>query len=260
MDKIIRILKKFHRRYRIIPFVWLWNFIHWLPRSIKYNIDYFMKAKKLADNRFLYGWSQRWPCLYDATDSTSFDPHYVYHTSWAARIIVRLKPEYHTDISSSLFFAGIASAATPIRFYDYRPAGLKLRGLDCGKADVANLPFDDNSISSLSCMHVMEHIGLGRYGDPFDPSGDLKGIAELKRVLAHGGHLLFVVPIGGVAKLYYNAHRVYTLEQIKEYFEGLELKEFALVTDSGDFIERADEDDAQKQTYGCGCFLFKKRI
>jgi hypothetical protein len=36
-------------------------------------------------------------------------------------------------------------------------------------------------------MHVVEHIGLGRYGEPMDEQGDLKAIEELKRVLAPGG-------------------------------------------------------------------------
>jgi hypothetical protein len=36
-------------------------------------------------------------------------------------------------------------------------------------------------------MHVVEHIGLGRYGDPIDPDGDLKAISELKRVVQKRG-------------------------------------------------------------------------
>ena len=261
MDKkeIIRTLKKIHHKCSIImPLILLGKIILWLPAYIRYNFNYFTVAKKLANNRFLIKWYQRWPCLFDATGFTDFDHQYVYHTSWAARVIAELKPEYHTDISSSLYFAGIASATTPIRFYDYRPADLKLPGLYCGKADITNLPFEDNSLPSLSCMHVMEHIGLGRYGDPFDHLGDLKGIAELKRVLVYGGHLVFVVPIGGVARLYFNAHRIYTFAQIKEYFAGFELKEFSFITDSGDFVEHACEDDVKDQVYGCGCFLFQK--
>ena len=52
-------------------------------------------------------------------------------------------------------------------------------------------------------MHVIEHIGLGRYGDEMDPDGDLKAIDELKRVLSRKGDLLFVVPVGK-PKIMYN--------------------------------------------------------
>jgi len=45
-------------------------------------------------------------------------------------------------------------------------------------------------------MNVVEHVGLGRYGEPLDPEGDIKAMRELRRVLAPGGSLLFVVPVG----------------------------------------------------------------
>ncbi len=50
-------------------------------------------------------------------------------------------------------------------------------------ANILDLPFKGNSVESLSCMHVVEHIGLGRYGDPMDPEGDIEAIKELKRVV-----------------------------------------------------------------------------
>jgi hypothetical protein len=67
-----------------------------------------------------------------------------------------------------------------------------------------------------------------------------------------------VVPVGGVPKLQFNAHRIYTYDQIKNYFGTLELKEFSLVTDKGCFIENTSEEDSNQQEYGCGCFWFKK--
>jgi hypothetical protein len=57
-------------------------------------------------------------------------------------------------------------------------------------------------------MHVIEHIGLGRYGEALDPDGDLKAIRELVRVLAAGGNLLVVVPVGR-PRIQFNAHRIY---------------------------------------------------
>ncbi|HWW74963.1 MAG TPA: DUF268 domain-containing protein, partial [Pyrinomonadaceae bacterium] len=111
-----------------------------------------------------------------------------------------------------------------------------------------------------SCMHVVEHVGLGRYGDPLDPEGDLKAIAELRRVLAPGGTLLFVVPIGR-PKIMFNAHRIYSYRQVVDSFGGLALKEFALIPDdpaAGGLIRAATEEQADSQSYGCGCFWFVK--
>jgi SAM-dependent methyltransferase len=224
--------------------------------------DYF-KFKAFHTNtsqRFDLCWKDRYPCLGDKTASTGFDRHYIYHPAWAARVIAQIRPESHVDISSSLHFCSIVSAFVPVRFYDYRPADLALSGLTSASADLLALPFPDRSITSLSCMHVVEHVGLGRYGDSLDPDGDLKAIAELKRVLAPSGNLLLVVPVGK-SKIMFNAHRIYSYEQVIEYFAGLKLEEFALIPDkaeNGGLIRNALRETADAQTYGCGCFWFKR--
>ena len=217
----------------------------------------FTTFKKGNDGRFDVDWKNRFPCLNDKTTNTSFDAHYIYHPAWAARILRDTKPERHIDFSSTLHFSTIVSAFIPIEFFDFRPATLDLSGLLTRKADVTNLSFSDNSIKSLSCMHTVEHIGLGRYGDPIDPAGDLKAMNELQRVLANGGDLLFVVPVGH-SMIVFNAHRIYSYDQIINYFKDLKLNQFSLVIDSGEFIMNADPQLANQQNYGCGCFWFKK--
>ena len=205
-------------------------------------------------------WRDRYPCLNDKTPSTVFDRHYVYHVAWAARVLARNNPELHIDISSSLYFSTTVSAFIPVKFYDYRPAKLELPNFSSEHANVTGLPFGDQSIQSLSCMHVVEHIGLGRYGDALDPDGDLKAIHELKRVLQKNGSLLFVVPVGK-PRIQFNAHRIYSYEQISTYFRDLVLEEFALIPDrhgDGGLIVGATQAMADAQTYGCGCFWFRK--
>jgi SAM-dependent methyltransferase len=235
VKKIIRLL--------LIPFVF---------------IDYLKFRKIDSQPRFSYKLKDFYPCLKDKTIKTSFDAHYIYHTAWAARKVKEINPVVHTDISSSLYFSGIVSAFVPVDFYDYRPAELNLSNLKSEHADLTKLQFQNNSIKSLSCMHTVEHVGLGRYGDPIDPNGDLKAISELKRVLANGGSLLFVVPVGK-PKIEFNAHRIYSYEQIEEYFKDLKIKEFTLITDNKDFIENAKPELVSEQKYGCGCFWFIKK-
>ena len=79
---------------------------------------------------------------------------------------------------------------------DIRPAELSLPGLTPREGSVLCLPYADNSLESLSCLHVVEHIGLGRYGDPIDPLGTMKALKELSRVVAKGGDLYFSLPGG----------------------------------------------------------------
>jgi hypothetical protein len=201
------------------------------------------------------------PQLADRTGATPFDRHYTYHPAWAARILMRTKPAEHVDISSILAFATMISAFIPTRFYDFRPAPLDLPGLSCGSADLTALPFADRSVASLSCMHVIEHIGLGRYGDPLDADGDLKAVRELVRVLAPGGNLLVVTPVGR-ARVQFNAHRIYDHEEFARAFAPLELVEFALIEECGErgLIVSPDSALVRAQDYGCGCFWLRRPV
>jgi SAM-dependent methyltransferase len=230
---------------------------------IKFTRDFqqFRALSSFVDKRFRLQWVDRCPCLNDRTSTTGSDKHYIYHPAWAARILAKTKPVLHTDISSTLYFCAIASAFVPIRFYDYRPANLQLSNLSVSSADLTCLPFDEASLDSISCMHVVEHIGLGRYGDPLDPIGDLKAIFELKRVLATNGNLLFVVPVGGNPRVMFNAHRIYSYGQIISYFQDLKLIEFSLIPDDpnkGELVSNCSQSMADACAYGCGCFWFRK--
>ena len=166
----------------------------------------------------------------------------------------------HVDISSHLQFCATVSAFVPLEFYEYHPPEVEIEGLTVNRADLLALPFEDISVMSLSCMHVVEHMGLGRYGDALDPDGDVKAMNELKRVLAEQGQLLLVVPVGQ-PRLQFNAHRIYSYDQILDGFSGLQLTEFALIPDDwrqGGLIRDASREMANDQRYGCGCFLFTR--
>jgi len=223
----------------------------------------FLTFKKLSGQsgrRFSTRWKDRYLCLKDKKAQHDVEPHYTYHPAWAARVVAEIKPEIHIDISSHLSFCTIVSAFIPVKFYEYRKTNLTLDNLTSESADLLHLPFENESIQSISCMHVVEHIGLGRYGDTLDPDGDLKAIAELKRVLAIGGSLLLVVPIGKPA-IFFNAHRIYSYEQVMSYFEELDLEEFSLITEDnekGGLFRHATKEMADQEIYGCGCFWFKK--
>lgn len=226
-------------------------------RLLKFE-EQFKRFHALDTQKKLPNRKEDWfPCLDDDTENTGFDFHYVYHPAWAARIVKKINPEKHIDISSTLHFCSILSAFIPTEFYDYRPATLTLSNLYTGKADLTQLAFETDSIDCLSCMHTVEHIGLGRYGDPIDPEGDVKAINELKRVTKPGGSLLFVTPVGK-PRIMFNAHRIYNPAMIIQLFEGFTLQEFALITDGGNFIDQASLTEGQDQNYGCGCFWLIK--
>jgi SAM-dependent methyltransferase len=230
-------------------------------KKFKGEFNVFKQSADKTKSRFALSEDNFHPCLDDNTTNTGFDRHYLYHVAWAVRKVKEIDPAFHIDFSSSLYFCTTLSAFIPVHFYDFRPAMLGLDGLKSEAGDLTKISFADNSVDSLSCMHTIEHVGLGRYGDPIDYDGDLKAIAELKRVVKPGGSLLFVTPVGQPV-IAYNAHRIYSFEQVKEYFSGFELKEFSLVPDDakdGGLIQNADPAMVPLQKYGCGCFWFIKK-
>ncbi|MCX2495838.1 DUF268 domain-containing protein [Pedobacter sp. PF22-3] len=233
------------------------------PQIAKFKTEFkqLLIEEKRSAKRFSLDEENIYPCLSDSTAQTGFDRHYIYHPAWATRIIINNKPVKHIDISSTLHFCSTLSAILPVEFYDYRPAKLKLSNLKSLHGDLMNLPFESNSINSLSCMHTVEHVGLGRYGDPLDYDGDIKAIKELMRVLAVGGSLLFVVPLGSKDVICFNAHRIYSKNQVLSLFSELTLKEFTLIPEDeadGGLVVNPSDELLNRQFYGCGCFWFSK--
>jgi hypothetical protein len=208
---------------------------------------------------FVPEWRERLFMLDNRTGQTPFDRHYVYHTGWALRQLIAQRPSEHVDVSSSVYFVALGSAAVPMRHFDFRPLPLELSNLECRRGDVTALPLETDSVRSLSCMHVIEHIGLGRYGDAIDALGDVKAAAELTRVLAPGGRLYMVMPVGR-RRVCFNGHRVYDHASVRELFPGLEMVENALVPDDDHvgMIVNASAALIDAQEYGCGCFAFVK--
>lgn len=209
---------------------------------------------------FKTDWSDRWARLDDDTGHLPFDAHYVYHTAWAARILAESKPAKHIDISSYTYFATVASAFVPFEFYDYRPANIHLSNLHCGAADLCQLQFADQSVESISCMHTIEHVGLGRYGDPLDPDGDKVALAELQRVVAVGGSLIVVVPVGA-PRIQFNAHRIYDPAMIEAALPELSLERLSVLPDetSQGLVDAPSREFVLQQNYGCGCFWFRRK-
>jgi SAM-dependent methyltransferase len=202
-------------------------------------------------------WRDLHPCLHEKTATTSFDTHYFYQDVWAFRKIVRSGAPEHVDVGSKVDYIGFLTAVTKVTFIDIRPLETQLDNLANLPGSILSMPYPDGSVPSLSCLHVAEHVGLGRYGDPLDPLGTAKACAELRRVLAPGGNLYFGLPVG-TPRVCFNAHRIHSTGQILRCFEGLTLREFSFVDDGGGFTVNADRTAADSAKYGCGLFHFTK--
>lgn len=226
-----------------------------LPKWYKDDLQAFVE-----DYRKIFGRDadlEPFPCLGDKTPTTDFDPHYTYQGPWVMRELLQRRPSKHVDVGSWTAYLGFFSSLQPTEFVDIRPAGLFQPGLTPREGSALSLPYAHESVESLSCLHVVEHIGLGRYGDPIDPMGPIKALRELARVVAKGGDLYLSLPVG-LEKIYFNAHRVIQPQVVIEILKGMRLVSLSGILDDGQFLENACLTTLSRQKYGCGLFHFTK--
>jgi SAM-dependent methyltransferase len=246
--------------YRLIsPLIeprFLWRGIMGYPRYLLDMFRYRRLVKAAGSNASF----ELYPCLHDWTSQTGFDPHYTYLSYWATKQLEGLEgSQVHVDVGSQISWVVGIAAKRPVVFIDIRPFDSHLPDLEVRKGSILDLPFADQSVESLSCLHVAEHIGLGRYGDPLEVHGTKLAAEELSRALAPGGRLLFALPVG-IERICFNAHRVHSPTTIINYFAqaGLELAGFAAVDDKRAFHMSAKPEEYSAAEYACGMFVFRR--
>ncbi|MEI6444872.1 MAG: putative sugar O-methyltransferase [Nostocales cyanobacterium ELA583] len=185
-------------------------------------MDYFTQFEN-ADEAKNFNNVTFYPCLADDLPSTPIDPYYFYQDTWASKKIFERKPESVLDIGSTVFYAGIISQFAPTTFVNIRPVNLNLPGLTVVDGSILDLPFTDASQNFITSLCVLEHIGLGRYGDPIMPDGTKSACAEIDRVLKPQGEIVVSVPLGKTCCIAFNAHRIFSRGEFLSYFAGYEV-------------------------------------
>ncbi len=233
-------------------------FLRGIPIYIYQSIQFYLSSK---NSNFALPISVPFPCLTDRYDSAGhIDKHYFHQDLWAARKVYENKPEKHIDVGSRIdgFIAHLLTFRD-VEVLDVREMTSPIRGMTFRQADLMQSESVPESIcDSVSCLHALEHFGLGRYGDPIDPEGHIKGLKSLTKILKPGGRLLLSVPIGK-ERVDFNAHRVFLVETIFSLTKAdYELISFSYIDDLGKFQENANYTKAPDMIYGCGMFELKK--
>jgi len=206
------------------------------------------------------------PCLHDwYEEGGTTKNEYFWQDLLVARKIFAAQPEKHVDIGSRVdgFVAHVASFRE-IEVFDIRPITTRIPGVSFKQADLMNpVAAITDYCDSLSCLHALEHFGLGRYGDPIDPKGYESGIRNMSRILRQGGVFYLSIPVG-IERVEFNAQRVFNPKTIVDVAAAnqLLLREFALFTSENGLVEMVTTFEAlldvNKRRYGLGIFTFIK--
>lgn len=200
------------------------------------------KEFREAPNSIAMPWGDELPMLTEWNETAGSLGAYFFQDQLVARWVHANSPRRHVDVGSRLDgFIGSMSVFREVEVIDIRPAPAKIPGVRFQQLDLmAELPDAwVQSTDSLSCLHTIEHFGLGRYGDVIDPTGHLKGLDQLKKMVSPGGLFYLSTPIGR-QRIEFNAHRIFAPETLLSWFDGAwAIEKCALLDDDNQLHEDA---------------------
>ena len=245
-----------------IDIVKLYRSIKNVPRFV--NDYYHFKKKYGLNTDFKFNF---YPVLSDYNLSNGFlNGHYFRQDLHVSQKVFERNPKVHLDVGSRIdgFVAQVASFRK-IHVADVRPTAdinhnIKSEVMDFSEELSCSL---HAKFDSVSCLHALEHFGLGRYGDKIEPSGYKQGIRNFKAVMIPGGILYLSVPIGK-AKIAFNAHRVFDpfslMTELKN--TGFTILSLTVIDDKGEMHINYDLANnplnIHTLEYGCGIFECQK--
>lgn len=202
-----------------------------------------------------FAWARELPMLAEWNVESGAAGAYFMQDLTAARWLLEAQPTRHIDVGSRIDgFIGNVATFREVEVIDLRPQPACIPGVVFHQLDLTKeLPPEwVECTDSLSCLHSIEHFGLGRYGDEVDPTGYLKGLVQLKNMVKPGGRLYLSTPLGP-QRIEFNAHRIFSATTLTGWFrEGWEIERFAVIDDSHKL--RADLDPhgpELENNYGC---------
>lgn len=196
-----------------------------------------------------------YPCYADKDDGAgSFDCGYFYQDLLVAQRVYDNKPKKHVDVASSLYgFVSHVASFRNIEVFDIRPLDSRFKQIHFQQFDLMQINSDwIDYTDSISCLHALEHFGLGRYGDPICFEGHLIGFDNMTKILKQGGKFYLSVPLGE-QRIEFHAHRVFSLKYLCDMVTPCyTIDHFSYVDDDGAFHEHV-EITADNLLDDCGC-------
>jgi hypothetical protein len=96
---------------------------------------------------------------------------------------------------------------------------LKHPALEFIQQDINTVTQPGGRFDVIINISTIEHVGLGRYGDPFDPDADIRAMLRLRNWLRLFGRHILTLPVG-VDAVIGHYHRVYGDMRLWQLLDG----------------------------------------
>lgn len=234
-----------------------------LPDWLRYRKDR-QSFLELAGSNTL-PWGGELAMLGEWRDASGGLGAYFFQDRIVASWIFEATPQRHVDVGSRIDgFIGHLSVFRKVDVLDIRPKPISIPNVEFHQVDLTKSLANTwvESTDSLSCLHTIEHFGLGRYGDQIDPHGHIKGLYQITRILKPGGRLYLSTPIGR-ERVNFNAHRVFSPSTILSWFRDSWKIERSAVIDDDLKVWESDGGDALRDAQcdtGVGIICVRKLV
>ena len=233
------------------------NYIRYYPKYLSQKFKFKKLGGNITHNYMILG-------DYKASAGNA-SGHYFHQDLLVASFIKKNNPIKHIDIGSRIdgFVAHVASFRE-IDVMDIRNLEIsEHKNINFIQKDMMDKnSLEENITDSISCLHAIEHFGLGRYGDKIDINGHINGFNNIIKMLKSGGKLYISFPIGKRNEIHFNAHRVFHHNDIFNWNESLDniiLERFDFVDDRGKLnLNKNLNTDCKEIKFGCGIYTFQK--
>lgn len=193
--------------------------------------------------------------MYEGAGSSSGD--YFHQDLIVAQYVFKNSPSNHLDVGSRIDgFVSHVATFREINVLDIRPLFSSHKNIIFLRHNLIDSYHSDILFDSISCLHAIEHFGLGRYGDPIDPIGHIKAFKNMLKLLVPNGRLYISFPIALESETIFNQQRYIKYDEIFKWdmSKKVTLENFDFIDPDGKIHLSTSFETLVEYKYGCGVY------
>jgi SAM-dependent methyltransferase len=208
------------------------KFYYWMIANIgidpKAFVGFFISIPKFISDYIRFKKMHKvnielWPYLNDRKSSAgSFMHEYFIQDVFAAQLVHRLDPRKIVDVGSRIdgYIAHLITYRE-VELIDIRPMNSEIRNLKFLQMNFSDYESVQESYTDfVSCLHSIEHFGLGRYGDPIVEDAVPSALKSFSRITKPNGYFLLSTTFGK-ERVKFNAQWIFDFDKMKARLQSL---------------------------------------